>query len=415
MTSLRSEGPKAAKPWIGVLTPLRPFMLIGEQFLYALANFAVTAMLARMLSVEHFAVYAAGYSLAMLLIALHQAVACEAVFVFPALSSPKPRRLWALISVGIFIVAVATAMVGFSIGGVGTMVAVGFAIFAPASVNQYARRRNQADGRYALALLAAIFYAVFVSGTTWALAGQDSPWLKMILPQVMGFLAAGAVNALSLRSGTAPFPATKESPPGLWKSVARFSLILGFNNLIGWLPSNIYQWILVLGNNPFEASAFRITQTMFVPYFQIMGAIGGPLSQYFNRNGFTRKALIGSGLLMLLPLAGSVCLLFVGSPLIGLIFGPKFDTLGPLAAFASLVAVPAFACSIMGCWLRGKHRAEILVVGTLANLVVLAAFGIPVAAGRGLFYVFGTMGAGYIAAFITMIVVDRIRSAKSPS
>ncbi len=395
----------------------RVSMLISEQFLYAVSNFAVTAILAQHLHVDEFAVYAAGYAVTMLLVTLHQAALCDSLFVFPQLVKRRePRRLWVLISIVLFVAMLLFAGGAIALGGsIGLMTGVGLGIFAPASLNQYMRRYNQARKRYLPPLVAALLYTISVYAFTWLLVSTDAPALhKMLFPQFVGFLTAGIINWLAARRGEAVVGEIHLDRT-FWRSVSRFSVILFINSFIAWLPTNVYQWLFFLSNNTLEASVFRIIQTNLVPYFLIMGALSGPVSQSFQRNGIDRKAVAGLAVLLCLPLVGAAFLLVIGSPLIALIFGAQYPGLGPLAAFASLCVIPAFACSLFGMWLRAQHMTSIVIIGSLINLIVLLTIGMPIASQIGLYTVFLTIAGGSLLALagltIPYLLVRRRRNA----
>lgn len=385
----------------------RASILICEQFLYAISNFAVTAILAQHLRVEEFAIYAAGYAVAMLLITLHQAALCDSLFVFPQLvKGREPRRLWVLISIALSIAMLSFAGGAIAIGGrIGLMIGVGLGIFAPASLNQYMRRYNQAHKQYVPALVAALLYTIFVPAFTWILVFTDASTLhQMIFPQFVGFLTAGMINWLAARRRETVIASGTYLDRTFWNSVSKFSLILFVNSFIAWLPTNVYQWLFFLSNNTLEASVFRIIQTNLVPYYLIMGALSGPISQSFQRSGLDHKAVAGLAALLCLPLVGAAFLLVIGSPLIALIFGSQYPGLGPLAAFASLCVIPAFACSLFGMWLRAQHMTSIVIVGSLINVTVLLAIGVPMAAKMGLYTVFSTIAGGSLLALVGLII-----------
>jgi O-antigen/teichoic acid export membrane protein len=382
----------------------RPAMLIGEQFLYAIANFIVTAILARSLSVEAFAIYASGYALTMMLTLLHQAGVCDALFVFPDLERPRLRRLWERGNAGLVAGSVALAVLAYLFGTkAGLIVAVGFIIFAPVASNQYMRRRNQARGLFGATFFAAVLYALTVCAVTLLMRGLPG-WAQMILPQFAGFTAAALGNLAALRfvkANPAP-PEERPLPPGFRKSVLSFSLTLAAAATMSWLPPNVYQWLFTLRSNPMEAGIFRVVQTIFVPYFQIVGAVTGPLAQHLNRHGLTRKSKAFIAAVLAMPIAGATFIYLVGSPLIELIFGAKFAGLGPLAAFASVMVMPALVSSLCNTWFRAQYLPSVVVIGNLINLLMLVCIGIPFAASMGLPAVFATIGAGYAAALVAM-------------
>jgi O-antigen/teichoic acid export membrane protein len=389
---------------------------VTDQALFALTNFAVSVLLARWLSVSDYGAFAVAFSVLLLMGTVHTALLTEPMLVlgpsrYPDRTAAYVRRLTTLhfalttvMGIALLLVVGAVALLKPQFTAAITLVAL--AVATPAILFFWlVRRACYLESRPRLAAAASLLYALIVP------AGMLLLTQLGMLTAASGLLSLGLSSLLvgswlTLRLNRSTFgPITSSSAPNVthahW-SYGRWALVIG---ALSWVPSNAVVMALPLWHSLEDAGALRVATTLMLPVLHVHGALGPLLMPALVRARFSKQlrstAKLAGVLFVGLSIIYAPIVLFFGSQLAGLLFGPKYSVSGATLWLLAAIPLVTAVTTVSGAVLRALERLIRVLWTYVAATVMTLLVGLPLVFAYG---VNGALASMLLAAATTAIL-----------
>jgi len=376
--------------WFGWLR--RGMAAIADQGLFAVANFVLNVLLARWLSPRDYGGFSVAFASFLLLGTMHTALLTEPMLVFASGRRADDFRTYvrsllrlhwkgSLVAAAVLVLAAVSAAVSGHSQLAGCLAA--FAAASPIILLTWLARRAcyaRLHPEYA-AVGGAVYLAAMLVILT-ALRGFD---MMSSVNAVFAMGGAGVFSllvllpALGLRLGeVAGQPAAISVVRDHW-GYGRWALATA---ALGWIPSNVFLFVLPLRGGLEAAGAFRALLNLFVPMMQATSALGILALPVLVRRWKERPerfaSLVGK-LVAVFGLSaaayGAIANLF-GTPLIDWLYGGRYLEFLPSVTVLSVVPILAGVAAVIGSALRAVERPELVFKAYLLPTLVAGTLGV---------------------------------------
>ncbi len=347
------------------------FWAVCDQALFALSNFALTVVLARLLAPAEYGVFAVAYSIFLLLSLIHAALVVEPLLVFgPGRYSRQKRAYWSVVRTGHWAVSASSGAILASAGLVlwpfthsslpGAFIMLGCA--SPFMLLVVLTRRAcyvYRDPR--LAALSGLMYLALTLGGLFLLSflGRLTPASALAL---MGAASAVSGGCLLLWFRMPGANEEQDISSGAirdhWE-YGRWALAAG---AASWVPGYAFYLALPFWAGLEATAALRALTNLILPIQHTYVAASALLVPYLVRVRGTPKwrgTLIAA--FILFGVAATAYWVFLGAeggPLLSLLYGPKYAAFASLLWIIGLAPIAGAGVAIAGSALRALERPK---------------------------------------------------------
>lgn len=396
---------------------LRPWLKKGswtilDQALFAGSNFVLNILLVRWLTPEAYGAFAVGFTVFLLLGALHTGLLTEPMLVF---GPTRFTRHWAaylaLLLRGHLLFALACglglALAGWAFrqAGYGLMGTVLLAL----AWSQFGilflwllRRACYALLKPQWAALAGLGYAVLLLGSTWFWFSAG----RLSAAAALGLMAGASVLAGAGLMWQFRVPLRRRPDPRLTRVVIRrhwhYGRWASATGALQWIPGQVAFLILPLYAGLAASGALKALLNLILPIVHIYGALAVLLLPVFAkaRAAGTFGQTVRAALALVLLATGVywVLLGWLGAPLMQLLYGGQYLAYAPLLWWVGALPFMAGIGSILRTTLRALERPDHVF------WAYLASSGTALTAGLALIMAYGLRGA--LVSFIVQMLVE---------
>ena len=268
---------------------------------------------------------------------------------------------------------------------------IALALSVPGSYLWLMRRACYIESRPRLAAAASLVYALLVPAGMYLLTQGD------VLTAASGLLFLGVSSFLvawwlKLRLIHSSSELASQTPPS--GSVMPTGSTAGgrwATDRSSWVPTNAVVLALPLWHSLADAGTLRVASTLILPILHVQGALGLLLLPALVRarlSGQLRSsATLAGGLFLALSAMYAPLILFFGSWLAELLFGPQYRIDGATLWLLAAIPLVAAVSGVSGAVLRALERPDQVLWSYVVATGVTCLFGLP------LVYRYGVDGA----------------------
>ena len=389
---------------------------ITDQGLYALTNFAVSVLLARWLSKVDYGAFAVAFSVLLLMGTVHTALLTEPMLIlgpsrYRKCAASYIRRLTILHFVltsgmGIALLGVVLVLTLFQPAFQTATTLIALALSVPGILYLWLMRRAcYIESRPRLAAAASLVYALLVPAGMYLLTQGDvlTAASGLLFLGVSSFLVAWWLKLRLIHSSSEL--ASQTPPSGISHAhwvYGRWALGSG---LFSWVPTNAVVLALPLWHSLADAGTLRVASTLILPVLHVQGALGLLLLPALVRarlSGQLRSsATLAGGLFLALSAMYAPLILFFGSWLAELLFGPQYRIDGATLWLLAAIPLVAAVSGVSGAVLRALERPDQVLWSYVVATGVTCLFGLPLVYRYG---VDGALASMLLSAATTAII-----------
>jgi O-antigen/teichoic acid export membrane protein len=332
------------------------------------------------------------FTVLLLMGTVHTALLTEPMLVigpgrYPRRTAAYLRRLTALHAVltvgmgGALLLAVAVlAWLSPAFGGVTTLVALAAA--APAILWLWlARRACYIDSRPSLAAAGGLGYAVLVPAAllTFAWLGLLTSAAAVLVLGAASLPVAWWLTRQLERSGAGPRdPVDAAEVRRAHWGYGRWALGTG---LLSWVPANAVVLALPLWHSLDDAATLRVATTLALPVLHVQGALAPlliPALVRARRSGGLRSTTsLAAALFIGLAVLYVPVLLVLGSRLVELLFGPRYQLDAAMLLMLAALPLVAAVSGVAAAVLRAMERPDQVLWTYVAATAITCVAGLP--------------------------------------
>jgi O-antigen/teichoic acid export membrane protein len=394
------------------------FWAVADQGLFAGSNCVVNVMLARWLSPVAYGEFATAFAAFLALGVIHTALLTEPMLVFsPERFRDRHRHYFGALIYGHILVSLAASLVlvasGWFLGGRG-QVGLAHALYAFAAAGPFIlflwlmrricygqlnpRRAAMGGVLYLVLMMTALAVTHQFTGLTIGLALAIIGGSSLVTGLWLGF------GHIDLRPPAAVIRdmTTEHLRYGRWATATQ---------ILGFIPSNLYYFLLPGMTTIEQSGALRALNNMFMPFIQANTALCLLLIPAFVRTQGTPegKRLYRWSLLVLAggPLVYWLFMSAFAHRALNLVYGGRFTEYSGLMWIIGLQPVIAGACGVYASLLRARGKISAAFWGGLVAALGAVTFGVALTKMYGLTGVCWSVVITYGLHHITLWLFSR--------
>ncbi len=351
----------------------RGAVAVLDQAAYAATGFLTTALLARILDEAQYAAFALAYSILALIVSAHGAAIVEPMLVLaPSRYATRTRGYVARVASVHFAVTLAVGLIVCLAGGLLGLLGhparahafLGLGLALPALLVVWVVRRaflahGDARGQAAVSLVYLVL-AVAALGALFMLRASNGG-LAFVALGLCGLLTALLFRARLNRMGTTQVPPSfREVLRAHWGYGAWLQAAL----VVGWASGNIHYYVLSSTLGDTAVAGMRAIDTVLMPLWQILAALGTVLLPSLARVMGTPRVgrlvvevaalFLGVGLVSAAVLAG------LGRSILTLVCGARYAEFDATLALFSIALPFETTASFLLAVLRAAGRTRVI-------------------------------------------------------
>jgi O-antigen/teichoic acid export membrane protein len=374
-------------PWLK-----KGFWALSEHGLFALSNFALHILLARLLAPKDYGVFAVVFSVFILLSSIHVALVVEPMLVFGAGKYRDHKATywrtlrsghWAISACGSAILIIGGMALRPFMQSVLPSAMLMLGLVSPFMLLLALTRRAcyvYLEPRLA-AIGGAIYMALVLLGA-WLLASRG--WLNPV--SALGVMGVGSLASAALLMLLLRQPG-EGSEPGVRRSAIRDHWDYGRwamgATTVGWIPANAFYLVLPLWGGLEATGAFRALTNLVLPLQHTYVAFGAILVPHLVRVRDTARwrPTLSTALLFLLA-AAATCWVVLGvlnRQLVDLLYGGTYGSYAGLLWVVGLAPLAGAGVAVAGSALRALERPKLVFAANSASGAVALSVGLILA------------------------------------
>lgn len=399
-------GRGVARRWAG-----RGFWAVMDQGSFAVSNFGLNVLLARLLLPTDYGAFSVAYTIFLLLGTIHTATLTEPMLVY----GPRKYRdrLAAYFSVLLRGHWLFGALVAALFGAVGftllisshspiTLDILGLAAASPFILFQWLMRRAcYVELQPRLAASAGAIYMILIAAIVLALfQSHRLTGVSALLAMGASSLVSGLWLARRVRAGFAG-PRRESLAREVFADHLQYGRWAAGAAGLSWAASNIFFVILPILADLDAVATLRAAFNFIMPMLQVFAALSlmvlPQLARARHRGALSKEAALTLALYMGLALAYAGCLLVFESPAKALLYGSAYPGLRNYIRILAVFPVTQTVVFVLSAALRAAERPRAVFLAYLASTLVSLSFGTLLVSS------FGAIGAaiGMLLASLT--------------
>lgn len=389
-----------------------------DQACFAIANFTINLILARILAQTDYGAFSIAFSIYTLGLILFTGMVVEPMMVFGSGRYSRQLRdylailrrhywlkVWPLVTLLLLVIAILYP--NRDVRQVILLLAVGS---GPLLYQLMQRRICYLLRRPWLAAAGGLVYLISISIISfgWSRVGGFTAQSGVVILGASATIGVLAITGFIVRiphqpnhAATPPLNQTQIAREHL--SYARWALL---TNLFNWIPANIYFIILPIITCEQDAARLRATLNLLMPVVQFQFALAPLLLPWLvrrvKRPDFP-KIVNRLALAMCIPSLGWLGILgWKGTELQNLFYAGNYNETPALLIGFGLSAVLSALVLVLSASLRARERPDLVTRGYLTATIACVVFGVPATHAFGL----AGVAAGFaLSAFANLVVI----------